>query len=99
MTSIGNPSTESAIGPVRRRPPAPFARPLETCPGCGSWQLQPVVAADAARLHLLCGSCSRCWRVELGYVQRVHPDRCDGCPQPQQCSAAYAAEHPDQPEA
>ena len=105
-TSMGNTPTTStpatgtpfgpAPNPVRERPHAPLSRPLENCPGCGSWQLQPVVVADASRVHFLCGSCSRCWRVELGYVQRVNPERCDGCLQPEHCAAAYAKDHPIQ---
>jgi hypothetical protein len=76
-------------GPATEQPPAPVGRPLDACPACRSWQLRAVVDAEAARVHFLCGSCNRCWRVELGYARRVHPDRCDGCPQPQVCAAAY----------
>ena len=92
-TSTGNTST----GRVLPHDPAVLRNPLHSCPTCGAAALSPVVVADAARVHFRCSECSRCWRVELGYVQRVHPDRCDGCPSPQQCASAYTADHGAQP--
>ena len=40
----------------------------------------------------LCGSCNRCWHAELGFVRRVRPTACDGCPQRERCADAYAAD-------
>lgn len=74
--------------------PAIIRRPLDHCPACNSWQLQPVVAIDAESVHFLCGSCNRCWHAELGFVQRVQPTACDGCPQSERCTAAYGKDHP-----
>ena len=88
-TSMGN----RAPGPATWDEPALIRRPLDHCPGCNSWQLRPVVSIDDESVHFLCGSCSRCWLVELGYVRRVAPATCDGCPQSDRCSAAYAHDH------
>ena len=41
-------------------------------------------------VRFLCGNCDRCWHVELGYVQRVQPATCHGCPQREQCMQVYA---------
>jgi hypothetical protein len=86
-------STSMEHSPLSREQtnaPALIRRPLDHCPTCRSWQLSPVVALDAEEVHFLCGSCSRCWHVELGFVRRVPPTACDGCPQPEHCAAAYA---------
>ena len=80
----------TSAGPAQHHEPAMIRRPLDNCPGCGSWQLSPVVDVDAGAVHFLCGSCNRCWHVELGYVRRVLPGACSGCPQPERCSATYA---------
>jgi hypothetical protein len=92
-----NTSMEQAVmgdaSTIGRRESAFTGRPLDNCPGCGSWQLQPVVDADASSVQFLCGSCSRCWRVELGYVRRVPPTTCDGCPQAARCAASWANDH------
>ncbi|HUI48913.1 MAG TPA: hypothetical protein VL119_09455 [Acidimicrobiia bacterium] len=85
-TLAGGTATERSNAPE----PALLRRPLDNCPKCGSWQLQPVVDAQAEGVHFLCGSCSRCWLVELGYVRRVHPASCDGCPRSELCAATYA---------
>jgi hypothetical protein len=73
--------------------PAFIRRPLDHCPSCNSWQLQPVVAIEAGTVQFLCGSCNRCWHVELGFVSRVNPTVCDGCPQTERCTAVYASDH------
>lgn len=86
-------AAEKTSPPARTPEPALIGRPLDNCPGCGSWQLQPVVDIDAEGVHFLCGSCSRCWHVELGYVRRVNPGDCDGCPQSALCSAVYVRDH------
>ena len=68
--------------------------PLGHCPGCGSPILEPVVEVGGDDVRFLCGECDRCWRVELGFVQRVDPGTCAGCPARSRCTAAYAADHP-----
>ena len=75
---------------VRR--PAPIRRPLEHCPGCGSDQLDPIVALEIEDVHFLCAVCSRCWHVELGYVHRVAPTSCIACPTPARCAQVYEAD-------
>jgi len=94
-TSMGNTSFGSAPSSAPSPEPAIIRRPLDHCPSCHSWQLRPVVAIDAEAVHFLCGSCNRCWHVELGFVRRVRPTACDGCPQRESCAAAYAADHAD----
>jgi hypothetical protein len=73
----------------------PIARPLARCPACGSARLDPVVEREERRVHFLCRDCSRCWHVELGYVQRVTPEACAGCPERERCATAYSADHPE----
>lgn len=90
-TSMGNTSS----GQTRSQEPAIIRRPLDHCPACNSWQLRPVVAIDAEEVHFLCGSCNRCWHAELGFVRRVRPATCDGCPQREHCTSVYAGDHPD----
>jgi hypothetical protein len=43
-------------------------------------------------VHLLCRDCSRCWHVELGYVHRMTPAACLGCPERARCVAVYEAD-------
>ena len=71
----------------------PLARPLSHCPGCGSTRLDPVVEHERQRVHFLCRDCMRCWHVELGYVQRVAPAACLGCPERERCEQAYVRDH------
>jgi len=52
-----------------------------------------VVELDAVDVHFLCADCNRCWHVELGFVQRLHPATCFGCPQPARCAEVYTADH------
>jgi hypothetical protein len=93
-TSMGHSVAGEGPAPkVGPHEPALLRRPLDNCPRCGSWQLQPVVDIDASGVHFLCGSCSRCWRVELGYVRRVPPTGCEGCPQQELCAASWAKDH------
>jgi len=92
-TSMDNSSMEqTAAAPATQPGPTMIGRPLDNCPGCGSWQLSPVVDVDAATVHFLCGSCNRCWHVELGFVRRVQPETCGGCAQSERCLAAYATD-------
>jgi len=71
----------------------PITHPLAQCPACGSEALDPVVEDVVQSVHFLCRECDRCWNVQLGYVQRVAPDACLGCPERSRCERAYAAEH------
>jgi hypothetical protein len=71
----------------------PISRPLSHCPGCGSVRLDPVVERGGETVHLLCRDCSRCWHVELGFVHRMDPTACFGCPERTRCEAAYEADH------
>lgn len=70
----------------------PITRPLVHCPVCGSNRLDPVVENDRETVHLLCRDCSRCWHVELGFVHRVAPTACLGCPERARCVVAYEAD-------
>jgi len=66
----------------------PIKRPLAHCPACGSSQLDPVVENERQTVHFLCRDCSRCWHVELGFVHRMTPDACLGCPERARCEHA-----------
>ena len=59
----------------------PIAYPLVRCPGCESDRLDAVVEQGAQAVHFLCRDCDRCWNIELGYVRRVAPGLCLGCPE------------------
>ena len=82
----------TSLGQPQSHEPAIIRRPLDHCPKCNSWQLQPVVAIDAESVHFLCGSCNRCWHVQLNYVTRVHPETCAGCPQTERCANTYESD-------
>jgi hypothetical protein len=68
-------------------------RPLAHCPVCSSPNLEPVVEVDAEEVHFLCRDCRRCWHVELGFVHRMGPHSCTGCPHSEECEAVDAANH------
>jgi hypothetical protein len=70
----------------------PIQYPLQHCPTCGSEQLEHVVENDTLEVHFLCRDCKRCWHVELGYVHRVSPDVCHGCPHLSECRPAFDAD-------
>jgi hypothetical protein len=72
----------------------PITYPLARCPECGSARLDPVVEAGVAEVHFLCRNCARCWHVDLGFVRRVAPATCLGCPERARCERVYRAEHP-----
>ena len=80
--------TQSANG----RGAHPIRYPLPFCPACGSERLDPVVEHSARSVHFLCCDCNRCWNVALGYVQRVAPMTCAGCPERSRCEPTYEAE-------
>lgn len=48
------------------------------CPDCRSGQFQ--VVSDGETTNMLCLSCHRCWHPEAGYLSRVDPLTCPGCP-------------------
>jgi hypothetical protein len=89
----GNASNRGTAERSKSREPTMIRRPLDRCPTCGSWQLQVVTDTDEEGARFLCGACNRCWHVELGFVHRVHPDACHGCPQRQRCADAFAVDH------
>jgi hypothetical protein len=66
--------------------------PLSRCPTCGSERLEPVVERVVDEVHFLCRDCARCWHVELGYVHRVAPATCLGCPHRARCVPVYVAD-------
>jgi hypothetical protein len=82
-----------APGRSKRREPAIIRRPLDHCPECSNNDLEPIVDLHAEEVHFLCTSCNRCWHVELGYVRRIEPTACHGCPQSASCTAAYTRDH------
>jgi hypothetical protein len=67
----------------------PLRHPLWQCPTCGSTDLEPVAEADTVEVHFLCRECKRCWHIELGYVHRVSPYGCNGCPHLSQCGPVF----------
>lgn len=71
----------------------PSIYPLARCPDCGSARLEAVVEDIVQEVHFLCRDCDRCFRVELGHVQRVVPSSCLGCPERARCERAYVADH------
>ena len=89
-TSMGNASMSHGATQSQGHEPTIIRRPLARCPKCGSGRLEPIVDFDQEGVRFLYGSCDRCWHVELGYVQRVRPGTCHGCPQRDQCMQVYA---------
>ncbi len=63
---------------------------LARCPACGDRELHAVT--DGEMTNFLCERCGRCWHVELGYVSRVDPVTCPGCPFIDDCLARWAAD-------
>jgi len=70
----------------------PFMYPLARCPECGSARLDAVVEDVVEAVHFLCRDCDRCWNVQLGYVRRVAPATCLGCPERARCEHAYSVD-------
>lgn len=70
---------------------------ISRCPACGSADLRTVVDGESANFS--CGSCHRCWHVELNWVMRVDPSTCAGCPTPVECAERFAADHQEMPRA
>ena len=59
------------------------------CPACAG-ALEAV--SDDDETNLLCIECGRCWHLELGYVSRVNPMTCDGCPHRPVCLSRWHAD-------
>jgi len=59
---------------------------LVACPECGGRQLDFVT--DGELTNFLCAACGCCWHVELGWVHRVDPATCPGCPSRAVCEAS-----------
>ena len=70
---------------------------LERCPACSADELVAVVDVDEP--NFLCQACGRCWHVELGFVSRVDPATCTGCPQRPECLARSAIDNGIRPPA
>ncbi len=93
---VGVERKETPMEPSRDDETAPresATQPLSRCPTCGSPNLESVVETGRGTVHHLCRDCSRCWHVELGFVHRMTPDTCLGCPERGRCSAVYASDH------
>lgn len=59
---------------------------LRHCPNCGDKPIRAV--SDGEDTNFLCLSCGHCWHIELGWVHRVDPATCPGCPGQPVCTAA-----------
>ena len=70
-----------------------ITRPLAKCPACDSERLDPIVERETLEVHFLCKNCDRCWKTQLGFVQRVAPTSCLGCPEHERCERTYAADN------
>jgi hypothetical protein len=65
---------------------------LAACPACGADEFETVVEQGSADVNSFCRACGRCWHVELGFVHRITPPICFGCPERDRCEAVYAAD-------
>jgi formate dehydrogenase maturation protein FdhE len=92
-TSMENASTGPAAHRSQSHQPTIIRRPLASCPACKSARLEPIVDFAEEGVRFLCSTCDRCWHVELGYVQRVQPATCHGCPQRERCMQVYTLDH------
>ena len=88
---MSNEDSGAGLPEIDLRDTHPLQHPLVPCPHCGEERLEPV--RDRDTVNFLCGACGRCWHVELGWVHRVDPRSCDGCPSPAACAALFAADH------
>jgi len=66
-----------------------MAHGVVQCPMCGTEDLEAV--SDGETTNFLCWTCRTCWHVELGWVQRVDPRTCGGCPHRDECLARFRA--------
>ena len=67
-----------------------FGPPPMTCPGCNAVGLLAV--SDGWDTNFLCPTCGACWHFELGWISRVDPTTCPGCPDRDVCLAATQEE-------
>lgn len=66
--------------------PGPVSRAwVDRCPECGGSRITPVTDGD--RTNFFCEDCALCWHLELGWVARVDPGTCPGCPRRPECLA------------
>jgi hypothetical protein len=72
-------------------PDALFSRVLLRCPRCDAARLRAI--ADGEDVNFFCEGCGACWHVELGWVHRVDPTTCPGCPARGECTSRYAFDH------
>ena len=56
------------------------------CPTCGNGRLSPV--SDGEETNLLCQECGSCWHLAFGWIARVNPGTCPGCPSQSTCERA-----------
>jgi hypothetical protein len=80
-----NGTEERALHPIRY--------PLPRCPSCDSEELASIVESETFDVHFLCRDCTRCWHVEGGYVHRMAPDVCHGCPHVSECRPVFEADY------
>lgn len=64
--------------------------PLGACPECGGTSFLAV--HDGTETNFLCESCARCWYVSMGWVGRVDPATCPGCPMRGRCESMMATD-------
>jgi hypothetical protein len=84
-------SEQPAVIEVER--PAPVrveGGPLGACPECAGTSF--LVVHDGTETNFLCETCSRCWYVSMGWVGRVDPVTCPGCPMRDCCESTMAAD-------
>ena len=63
--------------------PGRTVRGLFECLECGADELEAV--SDGEMTNFRCLGCGSCWHYELGWVVRVDPDTCPGCPRRPLC--------------
>lgn len=56
------------------------------CPVCGNGRLTSV--SDGEETNFLCTECGCCWHVGLGWIDRVNPETCPGCPSRPICESS-----------
>jgi len=80
-------------GVIEVERPAPVrieGGPLGACPECAGTSF--LVVHDGTETNFLCETCSRCWYVSMGWVGRVDPVTCPGCPMRDCCESTMAAD-------
>ena len=63
----------------------PLVGQVGPCPACGG-NLRATF--DGEMSNFLCGTCGTCWHAELGWLHRVDPSTCPGCPSRDACGRA-----------